>query len=144
MLETQRLCQYAFHGLKIVPTGKADFFSFVISSYRNKQRIAYYINLKNISIGINLRYIINGYCHLVGCGLICWIGLLDGLNQQCWQYIDYVPIRCFFWTNFKYRNLQFWTILLCYKKCYWEVNISKNSMLSFVMVFLSLHLNYLT
>ena len=47
----------------------------------------------------NARWFIKGYCKLVGCSLICWLGLLDGPKQQ-------FQLKCFFYFNLKIKPLK--------------------------------------
>ena len=65
----------------------------------------------------------------VYCSRLYGMYLLDGLNQkfqyhnffkQYWRYIFVSIQNFFFWDFFLYENLQFWTILRCYKKCVTE------------------------
>ena len=99
------------------------------------------------------------WCHLVGCGCLTDLinifsntfslfQLLQIFNfyKQCWPYIGYhIDI---FWNFFINKNLQFWTILLCYRKCVTEKityvkTLSIGSMPSPLTVFLSIPFNKL-
>jgi hypothetical protein len=77
-------------------------------------------------------FFIKGYCQLVGCSWICYLGLLDklGNNFSLFQ----LQTKNSFDSE---KNLEFWTILLILKPVrYWEENTSKQIEIPYLLTIL--------